>query len=285
MNRNASRGRLRWRLFWTIISAVVVWVVSGQAGFPTIFRIFFIAYVVLGLLFFLFLDASPLRLPRRPILAIVIFFLIASVVFTLAGFLLPQYDPKIEMEKIHRIQQIAIEQEKEKEQMAIAEAVEAAKKEFLAQLEKEGITQVAKKVIPGRPAPTESDAKRIAFGKQVYKDYECYNCHKIGGKGGVKRRGPALDNMGNLVTAGQLKDKLWDPMVWYAEGFEKEYKKITMPDNYPKIMSEAERDALVVYLMSLRDPAAETAKPIFPANEKEDQKDSAKKITDQKGGD
>lgn len=270
MSRNASRRRLRRKLFWTIISAVVVWVVSGQVGFPTIFRIFFIAYVVLGLLLFLFLDARPLRLPRRPILAIVIFFLIASAVLTLAGFLLPQYDPKIEMEKIQRVQQIAIEQEKEKQQKAITEAVEAAKKELLAQLEKEGITQVAKKVIPGRPAPADSDAKQIAFGKQVYNDYDCYNCHKIGGKGGVKRRGPVLDNIGNLVTAEQLKDKLWNPMVWYAEGFEKEYKKITMPDNYPKIMSEAERDALVAYLMSLRDQAVETGRPIFPTHGKGD---------------
>ncbi|MBI5747443.1 MAG: c-type cytochrome [Nitrospirae bacterium] len=256
--------RLRYKLVWTLILSTVVWSGSSWVGFPAIFRIFFVGYVLLGFLFFLILDAKAMHPPKRPILAIATFFLAASSILTLTGMLLPQYDPGIEIEKIRRIQHMTIEQEKEKEKTAITEAVEAAKKELLAELEKEGMTRATKKIPPGGTAPAENVAKQIALGKQVYKDYECYNCHKVGGKGGVKRRGPALDNIGNLLTAGQLKDKLWDPMTWYAEGFENEYKKVVMPENYPKLMSEMERDALVTYLMTLKDPAGNTPRPIFP---------------------
>jgi mono/diheme cytochrome c family protein len=254
---------LGWKLFWTLLSGVAVWVASGLIGFPKIFKVFFVGYVVLGLLFFLLLDARPLRLPYKPIAAIVTFFIIASAVLTLAGVLLPQYDPAVEMEKIRRIQQIAREQEQEKQQKAITEAVEAAKKELLAQLEKEGLTKVAKKVPPVEAIPPVAEAKLIAFGKLVYNDYECYNCHKIGGKGGVKRRGPELDNIGNLVSAEMLKKKLLDPYAFSTEGFEKEFKKAVMPDNYPELMTEKEMDALVAYMLTLRNTAVNTPKPIF----------------------
>ncbi len=261
--------RLAWKLFWAALSGVVIWVASGLTGFPMIFRVFFVGYVVLGLLFFLLLDARPRRLPARPILAIVTFFIIASAVLILAGLLLPQYDPRVEMEKIQRIQQIAIEQEKEKQQKAITEAVEAAKKELLAEFEKKAPAPAAPKVPPGVSAPATGDDRRIAFGKQVYKDYECYNCHKLGGKGGVKRRGPALDNIGNLVSAEMLKKKLLDPLAFSTEGFEKEYKKKVMPEDYPDLMSPKEMDALVVYLLTLKNTAVNTPKPIFDVKRQE----------------
>lgn len=111
------------------------------------------------------------------------------------------------------------------------------------------------------PGGTQADP--VAYGKEVYKDYECYNCHKIGGKGGVKRRGPELDNIGSLVPAEMLKKKLLDPKTFFAEGFEKEYKKGVMPDNFPDLMSDKEMDALVAYLTTLKNPAAKTPKPIF----------------------
>lgn len=255
--------RLRWKLSGALLLSVAVWAASGWIGFPMIFRIFFVGYVGLGLLFFLFLDARPRRLPKRPVLAIVVLFLAASAALTLTGALLPQYDSGIEMEKIRRIQQIVIEQEKERQQKAVTEAVEAAKKELLAQLEKEAPTKLTKKVPSEEAAPATEEAKRIARGKQAYNDYECYNCHKLGGKGGVKRRGPALDNIGSLISAEMFKKKLLDPMAFSTEGFEKEYKKGVMPDNYPELMSEKEMDALVNYLTTLKDSSVNTPKPIF----------------------
>jgi mono/diheme cytochrome c family protein len=129
----------------------------------------------------------------------------------------------------------------------------------------EKIEEVAR-VTPPVPLPGPAvEDPTIKAGRAVYQDFECDNCHRIGEQGWKKRKGPLLDNIGNLVTAEQLKGKLWDPMIWYAEGFEKEYKKVVMPDNYPEIMSEAERDALVAYLMTLKDPAGKTPSPVFPA--------------------
>jgi len=103
----------------------------------------------------------------------------------------------------------------------------------------------------------------IARGKEVYDLQECYNCHKIGGKGSVKKRGPVLDNIGNLLTKEDIKKKIFDPGYLYADGFEKEHKKGLMPDKYKELMTEEELDALAAYLTTLKNPAVETPKPIF----------------------
>ncbi len=116
------------------------------------------------------------------------------------------------------------------------------------------------------PAPVSVQAKLdplIETGRAVCEEFECNNCHKISGQGWKKRKGPVLDNIGSLVTAEQLREKLWNPSAWYAEGFEKEHRKVVMPDNYPDVMNEAERDALVVYLLTLKNTAINTPKPIF----------------------
>jgi mono/diheme cytochrome c family protein len=102
----------------------------------------------------------------------------------------------------------------------------------------------------------------VERGKLVYQDHECYNCHKVGGKGG-KKRGPVLDNIGNLATAEQLKKKIFDPTAWKAEGYEKRTKD-KMPDKYPDVMSEEELEALVTYLLTLKDSSVDTPKPVFP---------------------
>ena len=79
----------------------------------------------------------------------------------------------------------------------------------------------------------------------------------------MKRRGPELDNIGNLVSAEMLKKKLLDPYTFSTEGFEKEYKKAVMPDNYPELMTEKEMDAVVAYMLTLKNEAVKTPKPIF----------------------
>ncbi|MGH7254642.1 MAG: c-type cytochrome, partial [Nitrospirales bacterium] len=120
---------------------------------------------------------------------------------------------------------------------------------------------------PGAPAGRASvgldGGDLVVRGKLIYEDYECYNCHKIGGLGG-KKRGPKLDNIGNLVTPVQLKDKIFNPEAWYAEGFEKRTKD-KMPDTYRDLMSDKELEALVSYLMTLKDPTVDTPKPVFPS--------------------
>ena len=103
----------------------------------------------------------------------------------------------------------------------------------------------------------------IEIGEYVYQDYECYNCHKVRGSGG-KKRGPELGNIANLASAAQLKDKIFNPENWMAEGYEKR-KKDKMPDKYPDVMSDLELEALIVYLMTMNAPQWETPEPIFPS--------------------
>jgi cytochrome c1 len=60
----------------------------------------------------------------------------------------------------------------------------------------------------------------------------------------------------------ELKEKILNPRAWMAEGFDKEYKKKQMPDKYKELLVDAEVDALVAYLSSLKDTSVETPKPI-----------------------
>ncbi len=85
--------------------------------------------------------------------------------------------------------------------------------------------------------------------------------HKLFGHGG-KKRGPKLDNIGNLMTPEQLRQKILDPKSWKAEGFDKQYKKGKMPDKYKDLMFDEEVDALVAFLATLKDATVDTPKPI-----------------------
>lgn len=130
---------------------------------------------------------------------------------------------------------------------------------------KKGSSSSTKPVKKDAPPPVEQVQMdpMVKLGMKVYKEFECYNCHKIAGKGWKKRKGPELDNIGNLVSAEMMKKKMLDPFVFSTEGFEKEYQKPVMPNNYTKLMSEKEMDAVVAYMMSLKNPGAKTPKPIF----------------------
>ncbi len=269
---------LRRKLITTVILAIIVWFGSGWIGFPTIFRLYFTGYVIIALPFFVLLDLRFTTRPRHGGLAILAVFLLASVALILAGWLLPQYDPKVEQEKIARLQRSYLERQK-------PQRIEALRKEAeglgLVVVEPGQLTQVsAAQEIPAPPpgAPTPPrppvpspappapgpSPELIARGKQAYNDWECYNCHKIGGKGGVKRRGPELDNIGNLLSPEAIRAEILNPSSSLAEGFEEEYNKVTMPDDYGKRMSEGEINALVAYLSTLKDTSVKTPKALFP---------------------
>jgi len=259
-----------WRtLLWTGAIAFGVWFGAGAVGFPVLFRWFFVGYVLLAYPFYLLLDAGPGRRPRRPLLAILGFFLAVSALLTAAGFLLPQYDPRVEQEKIRRLQQAALEKE---EARRLETLRQLAAKQGL-QLVRAGETPTASGgpgagapaglVATAAPKPAAPDPKLAAQGQQVYNDYECYNCHKLGGKGGVKRRGPELDDIGSLASAEILRAKILDPFVFLTEGYEEEYKKVIMPDDFKDRMGPKELDALTAYLVSLQAPGQKTPKPLF----------------------
>ncbi len=254
------------------VLAVAVWGVSGALGFPRVFQVMFVTYVVLGLAVFLLLDAPPMARLSGGVAgaALVGFYLVLSVVYIVGASILPQYDPEVEKGKIEKIL-------KRKREKALAE-----RRETDTLLERVGTLRERSDAIMTRLdrfAPADEreaplvagdagalSSKRLTVveqGAEVYDLYECYNCHKIGGKGSVKKRGPVLDNIGSLLTINDIRKKILDPAYLYAQGFEKEHKKGRMPDTYKDLMTEEEVVSLATYLSTLKDPAAETPRPVF----------------------
>jgi mono/diheme cytochrome c family protein len=162
----------------------------------------------------------------------------------------------------------ATEKGKVEELLKRTEELTAHSQAILKRLESLGGAQVkaieasVKDTPPGAPKAPGAGGDLVALGKEQYDLQECYNCHKIGGKGGLKKRGPHLDNIGNLMKAEELKEKILNPRAYMAEGFEKEFNKKLMPDKYKELMTDQEIDQVVAYLGTLKDSAVETPKPI-----------------------
>jgi mono/diheme cytochrome c family protein len=266
----------KWKLLGSAVVGAVLWIAAGALGFPSVFQWMFVFYAFLGFVVFVMLDLPPMKeiTGGKAILALVIFYIGCSAVYIAASHLLPQYDPEWEKGKISKI----LDKKRDKAASVSTQELYAKTQELMEKADAilvrlEGLEEDAagpiKAVKPidkkPRPAPGTplTPEELVAIGKEVYDLYECYNCHKIGGKGGTKKRGPKLDNIGNVVKPEDLKRKIFDPMVFVAEGFEKEHKKGLMPDNYKEIMDESELDALVAYLITLKDTRVETPKPIF----------------------
>jgi len=260
------------KIIFTAVLVIVVWMGSGVLGFPRVFQDMFAAYVVLGLAVFLLLDAPPMpRLSgRAAVVALVGFYLGLSAVYIVGASILPQYDPEVEKGKIEKIL-------KRKRDKVLAERRETDT--LLAQVGKlqEQVNTIAAQLARVAPAGEsggtpltstvpESSSERLTVveqGAEVYDLYECYNCHTIGGKGSVKKRGPTLDNIGSLLTVGDIRKKILDPTYLYASGFEKEHKKGRMPDKYKDLMTDEEVMSLATYLSTLKDPTADTPRPVF----------------------
>ncbi len=246
---------LRWKLISTLVLAVVVWFTAGLVGFPDTFRWFFAGYVIIALPFFILLDARFAGEPRRPVLAILLVFFVAALALSLVAFFLPQYSTRVERDKIARLQNAFLERQAPEREKALR--VEAEKLGL--RLVKEGQTSTG----ATSPGATEISPAMIAQGKQVYEDYECYNCHQVGGKGSVKRRGPQLDNVGSLMSVEAIKAEILDPRASLSEGFAEEFDKVTMPDDFSQRMSEEQINAVVAYLSTLKDTSAKSPRAFF----------------------
>jgi mono/diheme cytochrome c family protein len=272
-------GIIKWKLVVSVILAVALWFTSGALEFPTVFRIMFVLYAILGFIIFVLLDLPPM--PElsggKAIGALLLFYLLCSAIYAGAGSFLPQFDPEWEKGKIQKIIEAkkrahpTITPQELNQQTQALTAKTDDLMERLAKLEEtmtgtssagEGPSAEALAKKKAAMAAGGAPSDPVAYGKDVYELYECYNCHKIGGKGSVKKRGPILDNIGNLATAEQLKKKIFEPLTFMAEGFEKEYKKKTMPKNYSELISDGELDALVTYLGTLKNGSKDTPKPI-----------------------
>ncbi|MCY3728481.1 MAG: cytochrome c [Nitrospira sp.] len=239
--------------------------VAKATHFPLVFQVMFFIYAMLGAGVFILLDAPSLnRLEGiKAIIGLVLFYLVLSGVYIGGASGLPQYDPEVEkgkIEKILKARRARTQQGKAEELIARAKALNERAVSIEQQLKVlGGGVQVVEEA--ATPASTAAAGDLVALGKEQWELQECYNCHKLFGKGG-KKRGPELDNIGNLMTPEALRQKILDPKSWKAEGFDKQYKKGKMPDKYKDLMFDEEVDALVAFLATLKDASVNTPKPI-----------------------
>ncbi len=261
------------KVVFGVLLSFVVWWVAGAMHFPFVFQVVFVLYVVLGVSVFILLDAPPLRPVSGgvAIVGLVVFYLVMSVFFTGGVTILPQYDPNVEKGKIQKILAPRLAKTEYGKRLALQKQVDVLNQQaesIMDRLSVIGGTAVAAVgPVGGASGPLDLAAfgdDHVAAGKEVYDLYECYNCHKLGGKGGTKKRGPHMDNLGNILTKEQIKQKIFEPTAFYAEGFEKEYKKGLMPKKYKELMTDGELEVLVTYLVSLKDESVKTPKPVFP---------------------
>lgn len=267
------------RFIKSIIKKGVIGVVVGGGlvgtakalAFPPVFQVMFFAYAMLGAFIFILLDAPALKPVSGPkaVAAILVFYLVLCGVYIGGGSLWPQYDPNDEkgkIEKLLKARKAATEQGKAEELIARAKALSEKTDALMARLQAIGgdaVSSAQADGAGGKPGamPATAGGNLVALGKEQWELQECYNCHKLFGEGG-KKRGPELDNIGNLLKPEELREKIMDPQSWMAEGFEKEYQKKKMPDKYKELMTDQEIDALVAFLATLKNPAVNTPKPI-----------------------
>lgn len=261
------------KTFFGIVLSLIVWWVAGAMHFPFIFQVMFVLYVVLGVVVFILLDAPSMKPISGgvAIVGLVVFYLGISIFFTGGVAVLPQYDPNVEKGKIQKILAPRLAKTEYGKRLALQKQVDALNQQaesIMARLSVIGGTAIAAVgpvIVDSGPLDLASFGDdHVAAGKEVYNLYECYNCHKLSGQGGMKKRGPHMDNLGNVLTKEQIKQKIFEPMAFYAEGFEKEYKKGLMPKKYKELMTDGELEVLVTYLATLKDTSVKTPKPIFP---------------------
>jgi len=267
-------GMLIRRLFLGGVAAVVLFLLARFVfHFPPVFQVMFVLYAGLGTVVFILLDAPtmPPVVGGKAVVALVAFYAVISGAFIAGANFLPQYDPTVEKGKIDKIVKpkwAATDRGKMDELIRRSEELSAQSQAIMKRLETLG-GEEAKKVeasvgggAAAGAAPKAAGGDLVALGKEQYDLQECYNCHKIGGKGSVKKRGPILDNIGALMKSEEIKEKIQNPRAWMADGFDKEYNKKLMPDKYKELMSDQEIDALVAYLSTLKDASVQTPKPI-----------------------
>lgn len=252
-----------------VVVGLILVLVARVTHFPVVFQMMFFIYAMLGAFVFILLDAPSMKRLEgsRAVIGLVLFYLVISGVYIGGAAGLPQYDPEVEkgkIEKILKARRARTQQGKAEELIARARVLNERATVIEQQLKALG---GGVQVVEGAEAPTSAPTAMsasgdlLALGKEQWELQECYNCHKLFGQGG-KKRGPELDNIGNLMTPADLRQKILDPKSWMAEGFEKQYKKGKMPDKYKDLMFDEEIDALVAFLSSLKDTSVNTPKPV-----------------------
>jgi hypothetical protein len=242
--------------------------ITSMLEFPVVFQMMFFAYAILGAAVFILLDAPALTPMSgiKSMVVLVVFYIVLCTAFISGASMWPQYDPEDEKGKIDKIlkpKRAATEQGKAEELIARAKALDEQAKALAVRLKALGGDQATKDQQAGAVPATTGAATGdfMKLGEEQWQLQECYNCHKLKGEGG-KKRGPELDNIGNLLTPDDIKQKILDPKSWMAEGFEKEYEKKKMPDKYKDLMEESDVVALASWLGTFKNTSVNTPKPI-----------------------
>lgn len=246
-----------------------LWVGTMALEFPPVFRWMFFAYAILGTVVFLALDAPSMRPMNgvKALGAVLVFYVVLCVVYIAGASLWPQYDPEDEkgkIEKLLKAKREASEQGKADELIARAKALDEQAKALAERIKALGgdlAPAVQGGGSSGTPPSMAAEGDLLKIGEDQWQLQECYNCHKLRGEGG-KKRGPELDNIGNLLTADDIKQKILDPKSWMTEGFEKDYEKGKMPDKYRDLMEDKDVVALAVWLSTFKNTSVNTPKPI-----------------------
>ncbi|GMV52129.1 c-type cytochrome [Nitrospirales bacterium NOB] len=258
----------------SIVGLVVGGILFGATnalGFPFVFQALFFGYAMLGAIVFIILDLPSLKpfSGGKAVGALLVFYAILSVAYIAGGSMWPQYDPEDEKGKIDKILKPKREQyEAGKVDVLLqrAKALDEKAKELTARLQALGAAQApADQKAGGGSAPTATTAAASGdiakLGEEQWQLQECYNCHKLNGEGG-KKRGPELDNIGNLMSVEEIARKILDPKSYKAEGFDQEYEKGKMPDKYKDLMEPSDVQALATWLGGYKNTSVNTPKPI-----------------------
>lgn len=252
-----------------VVGGVLVGI-TRALEFPFVFQMMFFGFSIFGAAVFMLLDAPSVRTMSgaKSVIAIVVFYIVLCTVFVSGASMWPQFDPEDEKEKIAKLlapKWAATEQGKAEELIARTKALDEQVKALEVRLKALGGDQQVAKAMPlGGAPPVVAKAATGDFmklGEEQWQLHECYNCHKLKGEGG-KKRGPELDNIGSYLTADEIKQKIFYPKSFMAEGFEKEWEKGKMPDKFKDVMEDSDAMALATWLSTFKNTSVNTPKPI-----------------------
>ena len=254
-----------------LVVAAGLWFGAMAMEFPPVFQLAFVTFAVIGTLVFLVLDAPQMNAPSgwAAFVSVIGFYIVLCLGYGATASLWPQFEPEDEQEKIAKLlegKENPLDPWKGEEVIKRIKELDEKGKALEERIKALGSGQVPAvmpaavvSVAPAAGGAASGDILKI--GEEQWQLQECYNCHKIRGEGG-KKRGPELDNIGSLLTVEEIKEKIFDPKSFMAEGFEKEWEKGRMPDKFKDVMSDAEGMALATWLATFKNTAVDTPKPI-----------------------
>ncbi|MCW2986595.1 MAG: coxB [Conexibacter sp.] len=105
-------------------------------------------------------------------------------------------------------------------------------------------TKVAAPAAGGAAAPAVNAKALFTQGETQTGATACGGCHKLADAGTAGGVGPELDKVLKGKDAAFIRQSIVDPNAQIAPGFDKGI----MPDNYSKLLSQPELDAMVKYL-------------------------------------